>query len=109
MPDSAPASWREHHFPQRTPGGHRLRPGPTVNTVQAALALVAVGGAIAIADTQASRYYTRPDITYLPITDGQPSQYAIIWRTTPRTPASASSPTPCSAKSGGGQEPDTGP
>jgi DNA-binding transcriptional LysR family regulator len=48
-------------------------------------ALVGAGKGIFPVPERTSRYYTRPDITYVPIRDTQPFEWALIWRTVTET------------------------
>lgn len=75
----APAYWQDYHHPTRTPSGRPIHRGPAIDTVQAGLTLVGAGQGIAVATAQAGQYFQRPDITYIPITDGAPAEFALIW------------------------------
>ncbi len=44
------------------------------------MSLVAANRGVCIASEDARRYYFRPDITYLPISDAPPIQYGLVWR-----------------------------
>ncbi|MEQ4725999.1 LysR family transcriptional regulator [Nonomuraea sp. B19D2] len=80
--DGAPAYWLDRHIPPRTSAGEPIRRGPSVTTFQAVLALVAAGKAMVPLTCQATRYYARPDIAYLPITDAPEAAYGLVWKTT---------------------------
>ncbi|MFB7918435.1 LysR family transcriptional regulator [Streptomyces sp. NPDC056061] len=75
----APAYWQEYHHPSRTPAGRPIHRGPAVDTVQAALTLIGAGLGIAVATAQAGQYFRRPDIVYVPILDGAPADFALVW------------------------------
>ncbi|GAA2355345.1 LysR family transcriptional regulator [Nonomuraea africana] len=78
--DGAPAYWLDSHSPQRTSTGEPIRRGPLVKTFQAVLALVAAGTAMTPLTSQATRYYARPDVAYIPIADAPQAVYGLVWR-----------------------------
>jgi DNA-binding transcriptional LysR family regulator len=49
-------------------------------TVQEMLSLVGAGKGIYPAPAHMSHYYARPDVTYVPIIDGDPFEWAFTWR-----------------------------
>jgi DNA-binding transcriptional LysR family regulator len=57
-----------------------------VSTFQELLAVVIAGRAVSVVHGEAARYYQRPGISYVPIHDASPSQWALIWRTAAATP-----------------------
>lgn len=75
----APAYWQEYHHPTRTPSGRPIHRGQAVDTVQAGLTIIGAGQGIALATAQAGQYFRRPDITYIPITDGAPAEFVLVW------------------------------
>lgn len=80
--DGAPAYWLDQHIPPRTSTGAPIHRGPSVTTFQAALALVAAGKVMVPLTCQATRYYARPDIAYIPIADAPEAAYGLVWKTT---------------------------
>ncbi|MFI6574739.1 LysR family transcriptional regulator [Nocardiopsis sp. NPDC050513] len=80
--DGAPAYWLDQHIPPRASSGRPIRRGPSVTTFQAALALVAAGKAILPLTCQATRYYARPDLAYVPVEDASEAHYGLVWKTT---------------------------
>ncbi|WP_432055498.1 LysR family transcriptional regulator [Streptomyces sp. bgisy022] len=61
--------------------------GPTAETLQEALTLVGAGQGTLPAGAHTRRYYPRPDIAYLPISDAPALTWALVWpavRTTAR-------------------------
>ncbi|GAB2935138.1 LysR family transcriptional regulator [Micromonospora polyrhachis] len=75
----APAYWQEFHHPTRTPSGRPIHRGPDVDTVQAGLTIIGAGQGIALATAQAGQYFQRPDITYVPVIDGAPAEFVLVW------------------------------
>jgi DNA-binding transcriptional LysR family regulator len=66
--------------PPQTPGGRLVERGPEFATVQEMLALVGAGRGVFPVPTHASRYDARPDVAYVPITDGPRFEWRLIWR-----------------------------
>ncbi|MFE6613520.1 LysR substrate-binding domain-containing protein [Amycolatopsis sp. NPDC057786] len=81
-----PIYQREHFFPHRTPQGRPIRHTHSVRYWQDAMSLVAAGRGVGIAGGDARRYYFRPDITYLPISDAPPIRYGLVWRADTENP-----------------------
>lgn len=71
--------------PRQTPGGRLIERGPAFGTIQEMLALVGAGRGVFPVPTHASQYDARPDVTYLPIVDGLPFEWRLIWRTVAET------------------------
>jgi DNA-binding transcriptional LysR family regulator len=53
--------------------------GPAVRTVEEKLEYVASGHGITFLPTSAARFYTRPDVAYVPVTDLPPDQVCLAW------------------------------
>ncbi len=53
--------------------------GPTAETFQEALTLVGAGQGTLPAGAHTRRYYPRPDIAYLPISDAPALEWALVW------------------------------
>ncbi|MFI9009954.1 LysR family transcriptional regulator [Actinosynnema sp. NPDC053489] len=87
---SAPAYWETAVLPARTPSGRPVPRGPRVATFQEVQAVVAADQAVCVVFAEASRYYQRPGITYLPIRDAPPGRWALVWRTATVTPLARS-------------------
>ncbi|MFE7803018.1 LysR family transcriptional regulator [Nocardia sp. NPDC057440] len=81
-PPELPADFDEFHHPKRTPSGRRIPPGPTATTFQEILALVGAGKGVYLTTTQAPLFYTRPDVTFVPVTDAPPLQFGLGWMST---------------------------
>ncbi|MEV7008445.1 LysR substrate-binding domain-containing protein [Streptosporangium sp. NPDC051022] len=71
--------------PRRTPSGALIERGPAFDTIQEMLALVGVGKGVFPVPTHASRYDARPDVAYVPLLDGPPFEWRLVWRTTAET------------------------
>lgn len=78
-PPAIPDYWDEMLAPRHTPEGRPIERGPTFATVQEMLALVGAGKGCYPVPAQASQYYVRPDVTYVPIDDAPPFEWRFIW------------------------------
>ncbi|MFI9155534.1 LysR family transcriptional regulator [Streptomyces sp. NPDC053367] len=79
MPDTFPEETRLHRVPAATPSGRPIRTGPTAATFPEILGLVSSGHGVFPVGEHAARFYPRPDLTYIPLTDAPPVQWAPIW------------------------------
>ncbi|MFC9810859.1 LysR family transcriptional regulator [Streptomyces virginiae] len=75
----APPYWEEALAPRRTPNGRLIKRGPTACTIQEVLALVADGKVISPLHQHSTRYFSHPDITYVPLREAPSTQWAIVW------------------------------
>ncbi|MFI1680910.1 LysR family transcriptional regulator [Streptomyces sp. NPDC020607] len=75
-----PDYWLDHHAPPRTPGGRPIGRGPGVTNTQEALTLVAAGKGALLAPAHTATYFARPGVTYVPLTDAEPTGYGLVWR-----------------------------
>jgi DNA-binding transcriptional LysR family regulator len=80
-PDAVP-EWREIAVPPE-PG---RREPPPVESVEEKLELVAAGTGVAIIPASTARFYTRPDVVTVPVTDLGPNQVALAWPAGRRNP-----------------------
>ncbi|MEV8635518.1 LysR family transcriptional regulator [Streptosporangium sp. NPDC051023] len=71
--------------PRHTPNGSPVERGPVFDTIQEMLALVGVGRGVFPVPTHAVQYDARPDVTYVPLLDGPPFEWRLIWRATAET------------------------
>jgi DNA-binding transcriptional LysR family regulator len=78
-PPAVPDYWDRALVPQHTPDGRSVERGPSFDTVQEMLALVGAGMGTYPVPTQATSYYIRPDVTYVPIHDAPPYQWRFVW------------------------------
>ncbi|WP_020385679.1 LysR family transcriptional regulator [Kribbella catacumbae] len=83
-----PEYWENAFIPFYTPSNRpierRSQPGASLDDI---FTNVGTGGAIHILGSHVTRYHSRPDITYLPVHDGPPLRWALIWRTDTETDA----------------------
>jgi DNA-binding transcriptional LysR family regulator len=66
--------------------GWRDRVGTTLRTVEEKLENVAAGRGFVVLPRSTATFYTRPDITYIPLDDAAPSQVCLAWESTRRAP-----------------------
>jgi DNA-binding transcriptional LysR family regulator len=76
-----PGYWADSFVPPRTPSGHAIVRGPLVTNMDELLTLVSVGEVVNIFPAHTARYWTRPDIVWLPFRDFGPLTFALVWRT----------------------------
>ncbi|MEV5318164.1 LysR family transcriptional regulator [Streptomyces sp. NPDC052687] len=81
-----PGDWPSDRWPERTPEGRLIRSGPRFETFQEALHLVGTGSGGVIVGAQVTRFYGRPDITYIPFSDAPPVDWAPVWLKSGTTP-----------------------
>ncbi|MFI0454455.1 LysR family transcriptional regulator [Actinomadura sp. 6N118] len=80
LPDTLPDSLREDRTPRTTPAGRPIEPGPSASTFNEMLTLIGAGHGVLPVGAQSRRYYARPDIAYIPISDAPPLQWGLLWR-----------------------------
>lgn len=78
-PAAVPDHWDEALVPEPPAGCPPVERGPSFDTIQEMLALVGAGYGTYPVPTQATTYYVRPDIAYVPIVDAPPYQWRFIW------------------------------
>lgn len=79
-PPQIPDYWAGVLAP-RLPAGTVPAPrGPVYATVQEMLALVGAGKGVFPFPEQATRYYQRPDVAFVPIRDAPPFEWVFLWR-----------------------------
>ncbi|NKY89747.1 LysR family transcriptional regulator [Nocardia veterana] len=79
------SSWRDVHFPRRTPEGRHIEHGPVGAGWQEILSLVGAGKGATVAAARAGLYHARPDIAYVPFDDAPLIEYALMWRDADQT------------------------
>jgi DNA-binding transcriptional LysR family regulator len=84
-PPAIPDYWDESLAPRHTADGRPAERGPVFSTIQEMLALVGAGKGVYPIPTQASQYYIRPDVAYVPIHDAPPFEWGFIWPTAAET------------------------
>ncbi|WP_199810396.1 MULTISPECIES: LysR family transcriptional regulator [unclassified Streptomyces] len=81
-----PDYWRTERTPPLTPSGTPIGTGPTFDTLQEALSLIGAGQGAFVVGAQVTRYYARPDVTYIPFDDAPPLEWVPTWlASTPAT------------------------
>ncbi|MFE9255634.1 LysR substrate-binding domain-containing protein [Streptomyces sp. NPDC006879] len=68
----------------RTPQG--IAQGPPAASLQEALALISADKGCYPVGQQVTRFYQRPDISYIPIQDAPPLEWGLVWRKGGETP-----------------------
>lgn len=84
-PDTLPAYLHTSHVPTHTPDGQAINRGPTFATIQEMLSLIGAGRGMYPQPAHMAHYYARPDVTYVPISDGAPFEWAFTWRRSAET------------------------
>ncbi|MCK2221999.1 LysR family transcriptional regulator (plasmid) [Actinomadura sp. ATCC 31491] len=74
-----PDYWANGFVPSHTPVGNRIERGPMARSTEEILSLVTTGETISLFVNHMTRYYTRPDIAYLPVRDIEPLRFALMW------------------------------
>ncbi|MGN9837320.1 LysR family transcriptional regulator [Nonomuraea sp. H19] len=80
LPGSLPDSLREDRTPRTTPAGRPIEPGSSASTFNEMLTLISAGQGAFPVGAQARRYYARPDVAYIPISDAPPLRWGLLWR-----------------------------
>ncbi|MEU4576197.1 LysR family transcriptional regulator [Nonomuraea sp. NPDC023979] len=78
--DNGPGYWYDAYAPRLTRRGRRIERGPVVRDAEEAMTLASMDGLVVLFPAHVTRYWARPDITYLPVTDLEPLPYALVWR-----------------------------
>ncbi|MFD6418402.1 LysR family transcriptional regulator [Streptomyces sp. NPDC060194] len=79
LPDTMPEESRLHRVPAETPAGRPVRRGPQGSTFAEILTLVASGQGVFPVGEHAARFYPRPDVSYVPVADAPPVDWAPVW------------------------------
>lgn len=74
----APAYWRDHQAPPRTPGGLPIPRGPAVSTLQEGLASVAAGRAGMLLCRPTAEANARADVAFVPVEGLAPSGLVLL-------------------------------
>ncbi|MFE6974167.1 LysR family transcriptional regulator [Streptomyces sp. NPDC057682] len=75
----APREWVDWWAVNPRPDGSSPVWGPTNDNVEEMLEQVAEGAAICFAPLSMTRYYARPDLTWVPLTDVEPLRVVLAW------------------------------
>jgi DNA-binding transcriptional LysR family regulator len=81
-----PTAMEEAFQPFRTPSGRLIPRGPSVSSWDDEVKAVVSGRAVLAVPAEAARFYPWPNLTYLPVRDAPPVQWAFTWRTAGVTP-----------------------
>ncbi|MFG1948710.1 LysR family transcriptional regulator [Nonomuraea sp. NPDC048826] len=79
--DTQPDYWYDAAIPRETRRGLTIQRGPLIKTTEAAITLAGLAEIVVLFPAHMTRYWIRPDITYLPVSDMGPLSYAMVWRT----------------------------
>lgn len=79
-PAAVPDSWDEALAPRLQADGSPTERGPAFATIQEMLTLIGAGLGVYVLPEQATSYYRRPDVVYLPIHDAPPFEWVLTWR-----------------------------
>jgi len=72
--------WAEVLAPRLPAGTKPVPRGPVYATVQELLTLVGAGKGVFPFPEQATGYYQRPDVAFVPIRDAPPFEWVFLWR-----------------------------
>jgi len=67
--------------PRATPSGRTIPTGPVAATFNELLTLIGAGKGVFPVGAHTRRYYVRPDVAYVPMTDTPPLEWGLLWRT----------------------------
>jgi DNA-binding transcriptional LysR family regulator len=74
-----PDYWYDSYLPSHTRTGRVLERGPVVRTHEEIMTLTSGGEIVTLFPAHVTRYWTRPDIAYLPVRDLDALPYALVW------------------------------
>ncbi|SNT49577.1 LysR substrate binding domain-containing protein [Streptosporangium subroseum] len=77
---SIPDYWADGFAPFYTRKGRRIERGPMVSSTEEIFTLTSSGEIVNLFPAHLTRYWSRPDIAYLPINDIDALPYALVWR-----------------------------
>jgi DNA-binding transcriptional LysR family regulator len=78
---AGPDYWKDGFIPYRTRTGRLIERGPVVRNTEEIFTLISVGEIVNLFPSHMTRYWTRPDVAYLPVRDMSALPYALVWRT----------------------------
>lgn len=82
LSERIPEQWLSEYMPGKMSHGEPIGQTDQVcSTYLEILALVSAGECVTIGDEQLLEYYSRPDITYVPMPDMPNLRHALVWRT----------------------------
>ncbi|MEV0407069.1 LysR family transcriptional regulator [Actinoallomurus sp. NPDC050550] len=75
-----PDYWADSFIPPHTPSGHMIVRGPLATNTDELFTFVSTGEAVNAFPAHTPRYWSRPDIAWLPFRDLGPLTYGMVWR-----------------------------
>ncbi|MGW0806230.1 LysR family transcriptional regulator [Nonomuraea sp. NPDC002799] len=75
----APGDWFDRYVPDLTPKGRSIDRATLVHNVEDILMNTAMGDTVSLFPRHATRYFRRPGIVYLPVTDMEALPYRMVW------------------------------
>jgi hypothetical protein len=78
--ETVPAYWFDSFAPRQTRRGRVIERGPLVRDAEDALTWTSMAETVTLFPAHMTRYWVRPDITYLPVKDLDALLYAMVWR-----------------------------
>jgi len=82
----APDYWRDFWLATDRRGGHPVRVGAEVTTVDECFEAILAERGMAFTQASTQRYYARPGLSFVPVRDVSPSSVAIAWRRDAESP-----------------------
>jgi len=76
----APDEWRDFWLAAKARAGHPVRVGAEVGTVDECFESILAERGIAFTQASTQRFYDRPGLSFIPVSDVQPSTLSIAWR-----------------------------
>ncbi|NUU26370.1 MAG: LysR family transcriptional regulator [Streptomycetaceae bacterium] len=83
---SVPAYMEEVFQPFHTPAGRPIARGPVIANWDEQLKAVGSGDAVLATPAEAARFYSWPDLVYLPVRDAPRCCWSFVWRTAAENP-----------------------
>lgn len=80
LPENLPDALQQNCAPSTTPTGRTIEHGPASATFNEILTRIGTGQGCFTVGAQVQRYYVRPDVAYVLISDAPPLQWALYWR-----------------------------
>ncbi|MEC3953986.1 LysR family transcriptional regulator [Nocardia sp. CDC153] len=76
---NVPGYWAESMLPATTPSGRPIARGPEAASFFEILPLIMSGTVVSTMNAHVAWTYTPPNITYVPIVDAPPTEWALVW------------------------------
>lgn len=77
--ESVPGYWFDRYIPELTPKGRPIDRTEPVSNIEDIFMHTAMGNAVSLFPVHVSRYYSRPDIVYLPVRDMDALPFGLVW------------------------------